>query len=201
MAFVDRRSIPWWLTAGVTCAAAPLALTAWTPLLGDLLLALLSLGTLGGTWQIVRWKREAARLPLEIAPIVGTGIVDGVRVYRFRVRLGRGREVFLPVATVSFVDEEDERYALRALIPADELLGPFVVLVPDPDHSCLGDGRFEIRVACDADGERWEAERVLPKSALREGWFGGIGLSRRGLDLDGDWTQIVSPDIPTGDGG
>jgi hypothetical protein len=196
IALIEGRSARWWMGAGAVGAVVPLLLTALTPLAVDVGLVALSVASVGGAWSAVRLKARLAELPLEIAPVVGTGIVDGVRVYRFRVRLGRGRSVLLPFATVSFVDEEDERYALRAELPGDDLCGPFVIVVPDPEHRCLGEGRFEVHVVCESEGRRWEAERVLPRTVVQDGWFGGIDVSSGTLRFEPDWTRLVTGSPP-----
>lgn len=191
IAVIERRPPGTLLAGGLVGAALPLLLTPLTPLVGDLALGLVAVTSLAAAWWALRLQRQLGALPLEIAPLVGTGIVDGVRVYRFRVRLGRGRMVAMPSATVTFVDEEDERRALPAEVPADELCGPFTIVVRDPTHA-IGDGRFEVRVACEAEGRRWETARELPTDVIREGWFAGIALADGRIRFDSDWTRIVN---------
>ncbi|MEQ1564406.1 MAG: hypothetical protein ABMA64_02125 [Myxococcota bacterium] len=192
IAAVDARSVRWWALAGIAAAFAVMSPVWWTPPLVDLGLGLCALGSLAGGWSAIRLKRRLAQLPLEIAPVACVGWVDGVRVYRFRVRLGRGRVLLLPAATVSFVDDEEERYALAAEVPGDEMLGPFVIRVADPAHQCTGEGRFELRVECESPGgERYAAVQVIPSAAVRPGRFGGIGSARGSVTFDVDWTAIV----------
>jgi hypothetical protein len=180
IAVVERWRLRSWLMLGGLGVGAPLALTF--PAVGalDLLLVGIAMAAAGGTLWVVRLKRFIDGLPLEIAPVVGTGLVDGVRVYRFRARLGRGRLLRDPSAEVSFVGSDGAPRRLDVEVPRGRLLGPFTVLARDRGGACATPGEFQVGVAASAGGTEWRAERRIPVDAVRDGWFGGFD----------DWTSL-----------
>lgn len=190
---VERTPMQRWVSSGLLGAAIPLALAAapWTGTWADV--GLLALGTAAplAAWSAVRLRSQLETLPLAIAPVIGTGSVDGVRIYRFRLRLGRGRRVLTPSATVSFEDVDGERYALAAHVPADDLIGPFTIVCPDPRQVCAGPGRFVVQVACDAPDRAWTAQATLDKRLAHDGWFGGVENGADGVRFTSEWGVVV----------
>lgn len=180
------------LRLGIGGGLAPLAFAAlpWTTLPVDVVLVAFSPIAPMIAWVGLLVRARVDALPLEIAPTVGTGHIDGVRVYRFRVRLGRGRRAASPSATVSFEDADGETYALAARVPADEVIGPFTIVCPDPEHTCAGPGRFHVEVTCVAQGRSWNAAAVLDKSDVAEGWFAGVEPDRSTVRFTPQWSAM-----------
>lgn len=191
-ATVESMSVRAVLRAGVVGGLAPVALAAlpWTPALADAVLLALSPVVPALAWSALYLRSRLDALPLQIASTVGAGYIDGVRVYRFRVRLGRGRRAALPSATVSFEDADGETFALAAKVPAEELIGPFTIVTPDPEHTCAGPGRFHVEVACEGQGRRWTASAVIDKRAVAEGWFAGVEPDRATVRFTPHWAAM-----------
>lgn len=183
-------------TAGVAALAAlglsmgAAAIPTLTPLVADVVLVVLGLGSVGAAgyaWSVQRWLQQ---LPLELAPVVGRGRVDGQIVYRFRALLGRGRALHDPRVRVRWLPESGEPVELTATLPARSLCGPFTILVPDPGDRASGTGRFHIEVKVVEGGRAWTAEGSYPNGAIHGGRFGGILTSKRGIHWGDDWLEL-----------
>jgi hypothetical protein len=184
------------LQAVVASAGAPLLLTLLTTGLWDVLLVGLALGTGAAGAQLLRVRRWLDQLPLEIAPVAGTGLVDASRVYRFRLRLGRGRPLRNRAARVSFLPEGGQpeggqpEVELPVAVPDGVLFGPVTVVARDPQGVCGGPGTFVVRARCESGGARWEAEARVPSAAIRPGVFGGIDVRNGKVVFSADWATL-----------
>jgi hypothetical protein len=147
----------------------------------------------GGVWAW-RTRAVAAELPLELAGAAFSGRVNGVRVYRFRVRLGHGRAMHGPVAAVTFRPEVGAPVELAvAAAPSDILVGPWIVVASDPDGVCDAPGAFDLAVRATERGRLWEAAGIWRREALVDGRF-GAGMARVGGRLrwdDTTWDQAA----------
>lgn len=173
---------------GVALGAA--AIPTLTPVIADVVLVVLGLGSFGAAgyaWSMQRWLGS---LPLELAPVVGRGRVDGQIVYRFRARLGRGRALHDPSARVRWEPASGEPIELEAVLPARSLCGPFTILVPDPMDRVDGPGRFYIEVEVESRGRAWIASGSYPEGAIHGGRFGGILTDKHGILWGEGWLEI-----------
>lgn len=193
IAVVQPWSLRTLVVGAVVAVACPLALTYVTPLAGDLAMVGIAgaSGAVGG-WAI-RVRRWLDRLPMEIAPVVATGRVDGVVVYRFRVRLGRGRPLREVAATVRAEDHDGEVVQLPTLVAGGTLTGPFTVVAHVPPVRALRPRRFDVDVVGTAGGRRWAAAAQLGADAIQHGRFGGIESEDGRVRFD-DWVEVVPDD-------
>ncbi|MBW1877941.1 MAG: hypothetical protein JRI25_24575 [Deltaproteobacteria bacterium] len=160
---------------------APLAGTFAVTGLADLALVGLAMLAGGGTTWAVLYRRGLGLLPLEFAESALRGRLDGCAVYRFRIRLGRGRPMRNAHAEVAFVREDGTEVRLEPV--ADQvpvLLGPWTVAVLDATRQCDGAGAFRVRVRVQEGGRIWESERTWPRAMVREGRFEAAICRRRG---------------------
>lgn len=162
-----------------------------TPLAADVGLGVIGAGALamaGWGWSVLRHVRQ---LPLELGPEVARSRVDGAVQLRVRARLGRGRFVRRPRASVSWIDEHGAETVLSAEVPAERVVGPFTVVVADPEGVAAGDGSLRVRVEGESAGRSWEASRTYQAREIRDGTFGGVVLATRGVALpEADWAVI-----------
>jgi hypothetical protein len=179
----------------VAGAGAPLLLTALTTGVGDVLLVGAALAVGAGGVQLLRLRRWLDQLPLEIAPVAGTGLVDASRVYRFRLRLGRGRPLRNLGSSVSFLPEGGGEVVLLVDVPEGVLCGPVTVVARDPQGLCNGPGTFLVQARCESARSRWEAEARVPSAAIRPGTFGGIDVRNGKVVFSSDWATLEESPI------
>jgi hypothetical protein len=200
IAVVEPWSLRTLVLIAAGAAACPLALTVVTPLAGDIAMVGIAGAIAGlGGWA-VRVRRWLDDLPMEIAPVVATGRVDGVTVYRFRVRLGRGRPLKEVSATVRAEDQDGAVIQLPTLVAGGTLTGPFTVVAHVPPSRALRPQRFDVDVSGTAGGRRWNLTRRLDAGALRAGRFGGIESEDGRVRFD-DWVEVVPDPSQSSDGG
>lgn len=190
IAVVEPWSLRTWLAVGGAAVLVPLALTFPATGALDLLLVGVAAASAGGVGWAIRIRRWLDGLPLEIAPVVGTGIVDGVRVWRFRARLGRGRLVEDPRAEVSFVGSDGVATPLEVEVPRGRLCGPFTIIARDVGNRFGASGAFRVSVSARSSGTEWRADRQIPAEQVREGRFGGIAPGPGPIRFEGDWTSV-----------
>ena len=180
------------IAVAIVLVALPLALAAapFTTGAADVALVALSIASAGAGAGVWRRRAIAAGLPLELSRVGLAGSVNGVRVVRFRTRLGHGRAMRAAVAVVSFEPVGGPAVPVATLRPAAPVIvGPWTVVVPDPDGRA--EGAFVVRVTAAEGPREWSAEARYPVSELGRGWFCG-GIVRRGgrLVFDaGGWEQ------------
>lgn len=190
IAVVEPWSLRTWLALGGAGVLLPLALTIPAAGVLDLVLVGLALTSAGGALWAIRVRTWLDRLPLEIAPVAGTGRIDGMRVYRFRARLGRGRRLQDPSAVVEFVGSDGKALPLDVQLPQGPLCGPFTVIARDTAGSFGNPGELRIRIAARAAGSEWQAERRILATDVREGRFGGISPVSGKIRFEGDWAAV-----------
>ena len=124
-------------------------------------------------WASVQWTRSRrAQLPLELAPRALVELGDAVDLYRFRVRLGRGRLMGDMSIRVSFCPEEGPVVQLSVESgPVANWLGPRTLLVCDREGRCRGPGHFEVEASARSGGRLWTATRRWPRDDVQEGRF------------------------------
>lgn len=193
IALVQPWRTPSLLALGIAATGSPLLLTTLATGAADAALVGLSLLFGAATFQGLRIRRWLDRLPLEIAPLGGAGTVNGVRVYRFRFRLGRGRPLKDLVVRVSFQpDRGGAPVELPVGAPQGLLTGPVTVVASDPTWATATPGRFLLSGSCEGGGERWEARAEIHSSAIREGSFGGIDVRNGRVEFTSDWTAVTA---------
>ncbi|MEM6927910.1 MAG: hypothetical protein AAF602_13345 [Myxococcota bacterium] len=173
------------LAAGIFPTATPLAV--------DLMLAAGSATAIGAAAFVGGARGAVHGLPLQIAPRASRGVSRGQPVFRFRARLGRGRTLTEPVATVSWQGPDGDEVPLDPWVPADTLCGPFTFLAHDPAGRVDGQGQFVVRLQVQSAGRAWSAERRIAVEDVVEGPFEGVEMHRRGLRFTDAWQQVASP--------
>jgi hypothetical protein len=129
------------------------------------------------------WRLRLDRLPLELSRTGLVGELSGHRVVRFRARLGRGRVLSDPAATVQWLPDDGEPTPIDVVGPGvAHLLGAWTVLAIDRGQHLGEAGTLEVTVR-GREGERdWQVSRQFPIGELRHGTFAG-GLEHRGGKL------------------
>jgi len=184
-----------WLVAGsVVVVALPLAGTLLVQGTADLALAgVAAVAAAGAAW--IAWlRRQLARLPLELSPHALRGPLQGGEVYRFRVRLGRGRPMHNASAEVSFVPESGEPVPLVPVLDRAEcLVGPWTIAVSDQGGQVVGPGRFEVRARVEEGGRTLEVSGGWARDDLVEGRFhSGFTVAKGRLCWEPDaWDEVV----------
>ncbi len=182
--------------AAAGAVAVGAAVPAVTPLVADVGLGLAggaALGAAGWAWSV---RRRVRALPLELGPVAASGQVDGQRIYRVRARLGHGRALRDPQVQACWVPAGGEPEPLPGEVAADRLVGPFTVLVRDPQGVIGGAGTLEVRVLARAGGRTWEASARYPAAAIARGRFLGLTPGRR-LRFTEDWAEIEAEEPVT----
>ena len=157
----------------------PAAGTFFTPVAGDIALALISMAALVGTGVGWRHRVAVASLPLELAPSAARGSVRGTAVFRFRVWLGRGRQMTVERAVVRYVSGERSVDLAPAVGGGQSVVGPLTLLISDADGVCQGGGRFEVDVQAREGDKLWAASATYAEDDVVVGRF------REGLVLSG----------------
>ena len=153
--------------SGASVVVAALLGTVWATGWGDVALV----GAAGvaaiGTAVAARTRQQLLELPLELAEVAATSVVDGRRCVRFRVRLGHGR-CFRPVRVdVQFVPEGEPPRPVEVHVPEGLVCGPLTLVVTAPE----GSGHFVVDVAAEEAGRPWASSRTYGASALQAGRF------------------------------
>ena len=185
-----------WTTVMAMCV--PLVATVAAAPLVDVALIGLSGGfaACGGALAYVR--RRALQLPLRLSDVACRGLLGGVRVYRFRACLGRGRAFSRGVASVEYMRDD-----LRVSLPVTlsriaQGVGPWTLVVTDPDHVVSGEGHFMVEVQMQEGTRRWKTEQRYPVSELLTGVFGtDVAMSPAGLRVDPDAWDVVGQEAWT----
>ena len=140
---------------------------------------------------MVRVRDRIDRMPLQLAPQAGTGIVDGRRVIRFRAQLGYGR-TFRPTARVWSVLQDGVEAPVAVQVPDRRLCGPWTLCVDAVE------GAAAYVVAMEAhEGERtWSARQRYETSQLVEGRFGHGIVGDGRLRFSADWDRVSALDGP-----
>lgn len=179
--------------AGTIGVGAMLVLTTLASGIGDLALVVAAGVVAFTSVQFVRVRRWLDGLPLEIAPLGGSGSVNGTRVFRFRFRLGRGRPFRDLVVRVSFQPDSGGMEAeLPVAAPQGLLYGPVTVVASDSGWATTVPGRFLVTGSCESAGARWEARAIVHSTAIREGSFGGIDVRNGRVEFSSDWTAVTA---------
>lgn len=172
---------------------APLVGTAWATGAADLVLVGLSAAGAGAAGMLWRLRKRLAHLPLEVSPKVLYGQIHGKPVYRFRVRLGRGRVARALRAEVSF-ESGSQRVRLRTVGLGDgAVIGPWTVAAVDDQGVVGSGGELVLRVAAREAERAWDRECRWPVSAVRPGRFdSGLRRQRGRLDWDPkNWDAVL----------
>lgn len=171
--------------------ALPLGLAARTQGAPAVLLVTLGLvaGFLVGAAVYRRW--QLANLPLDVAPIVLRGTLDGLPAYRFRVRLGRGRLAHTARAEVFWHPDDGRPVPIEIIEAAGARVGPWTVLAVDRARRCDVPGAFRLRVHAEERGRAWSADVPFPADAVRDGRFANALVPGRRVRLDLDaWDRV-----------
>lgn len=136
-------------------------------------------------------RARAAALPLEIAPQVLVGRVDGVKVFRFRARLGHGRAASRAVATATWVGEDGVEVPL-SVEPAGyaRVIGAWTVCARDRGGRTGAGGELRVVVTAEERSRAWRAEARWPATEIRRGRFDGAEV-RGGRLVDVDWDRVL----------
>ena len=161
---------PWWFALAIVPAAVAMAL---------------------GTH-----RARVAALPLEVGPEALVGRVDGVKVFRFRARLGHGRAASRAVAHVVWRGEDGVDIPL-SVEPAGyaRVVGAWTVCARDRSGRTGAAGELHVVVKAEERGRTWQAEARWPATAIRRGRFGGPDV-RDGRLVNVDWDAILPDDDP-----
>jgi hypothetical protein len=192
-------AVPGWAILALGAGGAALALlgTWWAPPALDAALAALALALAGGSSAIGLEKRRLAMLPLALSPVALRGTLDGVRAWRFRVRLGRGRSMVLLGATVRFHGEDGIVISLKPVLPASaRFLGALTLVVLDREGACAGPGRLQVEVSA-AEGDRtWTAEGSWSTTDTRPGRFAAdfVLVGGRLTPRPDTWDTVIPED-------
>lgn len=128
--------------AGLSLLGLPFA----EPVLVDAALVLLAAGLLGCTSGLIWLRHQLQNLPLVLAPIALRGRVGEVPIFRFRGWLGRGRPLLNAHATITFTGAHGSvDFVVDAPIP--HMVGPWTIILRDPERLCQGTGQFRVRLA------------------------------------------------------
>ena len=168
-----------WLGVAAGVAIVP----ELTPLAADIGLGVLGTAAVGTSLWAWSVRRQLAKLPLELAPVVSRRKVDGRWVYGTRARLGRGRALHTPQVQVTWEPQAGSPVALRTEVVVDRLVGPFTALAHDERQAVQGPGQFRLSIEVSSGGQRWAAEATVPADAIRDGQFG----------LDEAWSTVEPP--------
>ena len=137
-------------------------------------------------------RHLASRLPLAFAEAALRGSSMGRPVYRFRVRLGRGRLMKSARARVVFRTHEARHELPLVLDQMDALVGPWTLLARDPEGVVGPGGVFDVDVRGLAGDEEVMASASWDEATLREGTFEPGMLVQKGrLHIDPDaWERV-----------
>jgi hypothetical protein len=177
------------IAAALPAAGAAAAEGAWR-------LGLAGLAGLAVLVAIAAWRRRVRilTLPLEISPHALASARGPHAVYRFRVRLGRGRTMRDAAARVLFVDGDGTETPLTPVLAVvDALVGPWTIAVVDRDGVVRPEGRLRIEVTAREGGAIWRDGRAWPVGEVRGGTFAApVRAGRGGLELAPTWDEVVT---------
>lgn len=144
---------------------------------------------------LLAWRVHIERLPLVLGPVAASAKLDGHTAFRFRALLGRGRAMLDARARVRFVSAQGDSIELEPIMArADQLLGPWTVVVIDREQVWDKDGRFEVEVAAvDPKGREWSVTQRYGATEVIDGRFSPGLVLRKGRmqwDLDA-WSNVV----------
>lgn len=177
---------------GGAVSALPLAAIPFVPLLGDVIAGVVCVAGLVATGWLFTERRRIGQLPLELAAAAARGRVDGVDVYRFRARLGRGRRMRRPEVTVTWRPADGAPVPLAVALPVDDLCGPWTIVASDPAGVVRGPGALHLEVRVDSAGQPWRAAASYELEAVPAGRFDqGLQLGRRGLEWSDAWDRVT----------
>ena len=167
--------------AGVAALSVflPAAGTFFTPVEGDIALALVSTLALVGSGIGWRHRLAVASLPLELAAAAARGTCRGKSVFRFRVWLGRGRQMAVERAVVRYVRGAETHDFAPLVGGGHTVVGPLTLLISDADAVCEGGGRFEVDVQAREGDKRWAVSATYAEDDV------AVGRFREGLELAG----------------
>ena len=179
--------------AAVLAVLLPVAGTPFVPFAGDLALGLLSTGALVGAGLGWRHRVGVLNLPLQLADCGARGVQRGTPVYRFRVWLGRGREMRVERAVVRYVSGDASHDLAPELGAGLQVVGPLTLLVRDTAEVCRGGGRFEVDVQAREGDKLWAVSATYAEDELQHGRFckglalaGGLRFEADGFGVIGD---------------
>lgn len=197
MTSIDRLldRLPTGLLAGLASllVALPLVLAARAE--GAAAFGLVALGLVAGfaVGALVYRRWQVLNLPLDVAPVVVRGQLDGLPAYRFRVRLGRGRVVQAARAEVIWQPEDGKPVTIEILEAAGARVGPWTVVALDRRRCCAEPGAFRLRVHAEERGRTWSADVPFGPETVREGRFANALVPGRRVRLDLDAWDRVEP--------
>lgn len=178
------------LAGGLSAAVAALLLTIPATGLVDAVLVAVAAVLAGGTAWTWNEARRLAVLPLEVAGTGGTGVIDGVTVYRFRLRLGHGRAFSHPEVRVAWEATGAAPVDLPTAPLPGVACGPLTVIVRDPAGHVGGTGTFRVRARVTSRGRGWDAEAAIPLGSVAPGRFAGLAMAGGRLSFADDWDKI-----------
>lgn len=175
------------LAAGGAVAAPLLAALA----LVEPIWAFAALLPLVGAAALARHRARIAGLPLEVAALGLVGRVDGMKVFRFRARLGRGRAVARAVAEVRWRGPDGVEIPLSVEPGSYErVVGAWTICARDRGGKTGDAGELHVVVQADEGARTWQAAAQVPVAGLRRGRFAGAAVSG-GCLVPGDWQAVV----------
>lgn len=177
--------------ASATAVAVPLFVAA---ALADPVWLAIATVSVAVSFALGSYRARVANLPLEVGPQVLVGRVDGVKVFRFRARLGHGRAASRAVADVRWVGEDGVE-VLLSVEPAGyaRVVGAWTVCARDRAGRTSGAGELHVVVKADERGHTWRAEARWPATEIRRGRFGGPDV-RDGRLVPVDWNAVLPED-------
>ncbi len=191
-ALVERWQPRTMAVVGAAVSLLPLIAVPWVPVAGDVLAALLTAGGGGLTAWMLRERSRLDALPLQVAAVAARGRIDGWEIFRFRVRLGRGRRMRAPQVRVTWIPDGSDPVPLPVEVPIADLCGPWTVIAVDRVGRVHGSGVLHLQVQVTSGGQDWTAEARYAPDAIVPGTFmGGVQQARRGLVWSGDWDQVT----------
>jgi len=181
---VERHSVARILSVGGVLAVVPLAGTWAAVGWADVALGAVAATMGAATAAAAATRARLDRLPLELAPRVAVGRVDGREVVRLRACLGRGRAC-RPRWTVRFHPTDGVPRRVEAFAPVDHVCGPFVAQIEAPAEP----GELEVEVAA---GDQVARATYSLSEAARGRFTGGIEAGRR-VRFDEGWREVGGP--------
>lgn len=192
-AFLTRLDTPvigWTTTIAVAACAAG---TVFADPIGDAGLLGAALAFVLGGGGLFLWRRSLDKLPLVLSETALRGEYGGRPAYRFRARLGLGRQLVRPRASIRFEPDDGEAIDVTPRLPAlERLTGPWTLVVVDDGAIGERAGRFTVQVTGREGGKPVEATGTFRTDTFGTGQF-GADLKVQGGRLVVDPTAWETP--------